>query len=61
MATLATARVRWGNSRFWRINEFATEQGARAFAAELREAHSVETSVAITVERRQGAHWVCAD
>lgn len=55
--TLAEARVRWGNQRFWRIDEFATVEAALAFAAQLRETHA-ERGVNIVVERREGERWV---
>jgi hypothetical protein len=56
-ATFAGARVRWGNQRFWRINEFATLEAALAFAEELR-ATQAERPINITVERRDGERWV---
>jgi len=54
---MATARVRWGNSRFWRINEFATDEGAQAFAAELRATHAERVAMSIAVERWDGDRW----
>jgi hypothetical protein len=58
---MARARVRWGNSRFWRINEFATEDGARAFVEELRRTHYDDRSLAIHLEVRNGDRWVPVD
>jgi hypothetical protein len=55
--TVATARVRWGNPRFWRINEFASVDDAREFAAALREMHG--SGVQVSVETRdEKDRWI---
>lgn len=50
-------RVRWGTQNFLRINEFATEAAALAFAAQLQDIHGDRPSMKIQVERREGDDW----
>lgn len=55
--TWAELRVRWGTPRFWRINEFASEEAAREFARAVGRTHEAEAELTIVVERRRGTRW----
>lgn len=52
------ARVRWGTPNFLRINEFADEAAALAFAAQLQEMHADRLTMKIAVDRLEAGEWV---